>query len=93
VCPSFAGWRSTNRRFGPTEIDGIEDIDVVVVRWPIATAKDDEFLADCRTCHGSQRQRERAADEGTGPVEGVRIEDIELVEAREGVAAAKHVDI
>lgn len=80
-------------RSGPAHVDGVEDVDVVVVGRPVTAAKDDEFFAYGRAGHGSEGNGDLAHHWRTRPVEGVGIQDVELVEARPGIAAAKYVDI
>lgn len=39
--------------FGPAHVEGVEDVDVVVVDWAISSSEYEQFFANGRRSHGS----------------------------------------
>ena len=94
MCSSLR-WESLAQypRLAPPEIHRVEEIHIIVVRWPIAATEDYQFLAHRRACHGSQRHRRRPHDMRHGPMERIGIQNVQLVETGSRIAAAEDVDV
>ena len=80
-------------RLAPPEIDRVQHVHIVVIRRPVASTENNEFLANSSTGHGTEGHGNIAADVGRREVKCIGVEDVKFVETTAGIAATEYIDV